>query len=70
MKDYFILTYNTETTDIEQVQNIFKQVQDMLKPTQKLICLPDTLSLNSYTRKELEEFLVKYQKTIEGLFNE
>ena len=70
MKDYFILTYNTETTDIEQVQNIFKQVQGMLKPTQKLICLPDTLSLNSYTRKELEEFLVKYQKTIEGLFNE
>lgn len=67
MKDYFILTYNQESTDIEQVQGIFKQVQSMLKPTQKLICLPDALSLNSYTRKELEEFLVKYQKVIEGI---
>lgn len=67
MKDYFILTYNVETTTVEQVQNIFEQIQGMLKPTQKLICLPDTLSLTSYTRQELERFLKDYQMIIEGI---
>lgn len=67
MKDYFILTYNQESIDVEQLQDIFNQIQGMLKPTQKLICLPDGLSLNNYTRKELEEFLTRYQKIIEGI---
>lgn len=70
MKDFFVLTFNSETCDLDQLQNIFNQVQNCLKPTQKLICLPDTVSLTNYTKGELKDFLLRYEKTIEGLFNE
>jgi len=70
MKNFFILTYNAESIEVEQLQKIFEQVQGLLKPTQKLIVLPDSVTLTDYTKEELVNFLEKYQRTIEGLINE
>ena len=70
MKNFFILTYNAESIEAEQLMKIFEQVQSVLKPTQKLIVLPDSVTLTDYTKEELVNFLEKYQRTIEGLINE
>ena len=70
MKDFFILTFNPETIDVEQLYHLSCQIQNFLEPTQKLICIPDSVNLIKYSKEELKIFLKQYKTIVERFINE
>lgn len=52
------------------MQNIFKQIEQILPEKSFLMMLPELVSLKCYNKEELIELLKIYTNYLEGLINE
>ena len=72
MKDYFVLSYNQDSIDVQGVYDIYKRLEEEAKCMEgkTLIVLPDVVCLKNYSKEELIELLKIYSDYTEKLINE
>ena len=70
MNNFFVMNFPGWEYDIETIQDIFKQIEQILPEESSLLMLPELVSLKRYDKEELIELLKIYTNYLEGLINE
>lgn len=65
-REAIVIYFNFDEIGIDELQNIFKEVESKF-PKNTIVCVPDKISLEMWSKDELENYISMISEIIEDM---